>query len=323
MYKILDIFAALEGRESVVTEAQQLYSVKLEGADGTTKNVRVKASSEEQAKRNATNNPKFKAVSARVVDDAPEIKEGEEVIEVVAEEDLIAEMRRLSGQSVRESEKKAKKDYDGDGEIESEKDEVHGSHRKAAGLDEAKPDFLDMDKDGDKKEPMKKAIKDKEKVDECWGGNESPLGGSMMGGQEEQEGGMNISTSHDTRRGTKSVTITADGEAAEELMQMLKMAGIGGPAGEGQPGHEEAEHHSVTVVPMDQEEGDMEEAQEPMANSPAPEYTDTNTINNQGGDLNKPKQMYKHNYKGGDNPMAMSEAESRLWQQYEGIKRKV
>ena len=34
-----------------------------------------------------------------------------------------------------------------------------------ADLDEAKakPDFLDMDKDGDKKEPMKKAIKDKEK----------------------------------------------------------------------------------------------------------------------------------------------------------------
>jgi hypothetical protein len=31
-----------------------------------------------------------------------------------------------------------------------------------------KPDFLDMDKDGDKKEPMSKAIKDKEekKVDE-------------------------------------------------------------------------------------------------------------------------------------------------------------
>ena len=29
-----------------------------------------------------------------------------------------------------------------------------------------KPDFLDMDKDGDKKEPMKKAVKDKEKMDE-------------------------------------------------------------------------------------------------------------------------------------------------------------
>ena len=32
-------------------------------------------------------------------------------------------------------------------------------------LETSKPDFLDMDKDGDKKEPMKKAIKDKEKGD--------------------------------------------------------------------------------------------------------------------------------------------------------------
>jgi hypothetical protein len=38
-----------------------------------------------------------------------------------------------------------------------------------AGIQEAKkPDFLDMDKDGDKKEPMKKAIDDKDdkKVEE-------------------------------------------------------------------------------------------------------------------------------------------------------------
>ncbi len=35
------------------------------------------------------------------------------------------------------------------------------SYQKAAEA-KAKPDFLDMDKDGDKKEPMKKAIKDKE-----------------------------------------------------------------------------------------------------------------------------------------------------------------
>jgi hypothetical protein len=88
--------------------------------------------------------------------------------------------------------KKAKKDFDKDGKVESEKDEVIGSRRKAAGLpvkeatDEKcnhtakgkkcpvhglkecgsymegkKPDFLDMDKDGDKKEPMKKAVADK------------------------------------------------------------------------------------------------------------------------------------------------------------------
>jgi hypothetical protein len=61
----------------------------------------------------------------------------------------------------------ADRDYDGDGNIESSKDEVWGSRAKAAKKagkpfeESAKPDFLDMDKDGDKKEPMKKAVKDK------------------------------------------------------------------------------------------------------------------------------------------------------------------
>jgi hypothetical protein len=63
----------------------------------------------------------------------------------------------------------AGKDYDGDGKVEPAKDEVWGSRAKAAAksgkpFEEGKgtkPDFLDMDKDGDKKEPMKKATKDK------------------------------------------------------------------------------------------------------------------------------------------------------------------
>ena len=61
----------------------------------------------------------------------------------------------------------AAKDYDGDGKKESPKDEVWGSRKKAAAKagkpfeESAKPDFLDMDKDGNKKEPMKKAVKDK------------------------------------------------------------------------------------------------------------------------------------------------------------------
>jgi hypothetical protein len=63
----------------------------------------------------------------------------------------------------------AGKDYDGDGKVETPKDEVWGSRAKAAAkagkpFEEgkgSKPDFLDMDKDGDKKEPMKKATKDK------------------------------------------------------------------------------------------------------------------------------------------------------------------
>ena len=63
--------------------------------------------------------------------------------------------------------KMATKDYDGDGKVETGKDEVLGSRAKAAAKaghpfkESAKPDFLDMDKDGNKKEPMKKAVKDK------------------------------------------------------------------------------------------------------------------------------------------------------------------
>lgn len=81
--------------------------------------------------------------------------------------------RYKDGKLVKEAAKspKAKKDYDKDGKVESEKDEVIGSRRKAAGLDEAaKPDFLDMDKDGNKKEPMKKAIKDKKVKEGATGG---------------------------------------------------------------------------------------------------------------------------------------------------------
>lgn len=67
----------------------------------------------------------------------------------------------------------AAKDYDGDGKVETPKAEVWGSRAKAAAKagkpfeEGAKPDFLDMDKDGDKKEPMKKAAKEK-KMKEGW-----------------------------------------------------------------------------------------------------------------------------------------------------------
>jgi hypothetical protein len=46
-------------------------------------------------------------------------------------------------------------------------EKVHAGDDDKDDLDEgAKPDFLDVDKDGDKKEPFKKAVKDKEQVDE-------------------------------------------------------------------------------------------------------------------------------------------------------------
>ena len=65
-----------------------------------------------------------------------------------------------------------RKEYPGDNPLAVEdtisEEELANSLRtqyegfKKAYQEAAKPDFLDMDKDGDKKEPMKKAIKDKE-----------------------------------------------------------------------------------------------------------------------------------------------------------------
>lgn len=42
-------------------------------------------------------------------------------------------------------------------------------------VEEAKPDFLDLDKDGNKKEPMKKAAKDAEKKNEAVGDFADPI----------------------------------------------------------------------------------------------------------------------------------------------------
>ena len=49
---------------------------------------------------------------------------------------------------------------------QSQKADKEAGKDKNKDLDESKPDFLDMDKDGNKKETMKKAIKDKKKVKE-------------------------------------------------------------------------------------------------------------------------------------------------------------
>jgi hypothetical protein len=67
--------------ENNLTEAQRLYSVKLENDKGVTKNVRVKAGSEQEAKDSATMDPKFKAVSARVVDAPADDEEDDDDLE--------------------------------------------------------------------------------------------------------------------------------------------------------------------------------------------------------------------------------------------------
>jgi hypothetical protein len=125
--------------------------------------------------------------------------------------------------------------------------------KKAGKVEEegAKPDFLDADKDGNKKETFKKAVADKkeEKVDETTTSGsvatatEAPKASKgMQFGKGVYEGinskvenmiaeGMNVSINMGTDDGSgetrKSITVTADGDDADKLAELLKMAGLG------------------------------------------------------------------------------------------------
>ena len=72
----------------------------------------------------------------------------------------------------------------------------------------------DLDGDGD----MEK-VRESEQISEC--GEMGP----MANGMTDQEGKMNISTNMSSD-GNKSVTVTADGDAAVQLMQLLSLAGL-------------------------------------------------------------------------------------------------
>ena len=252
-----------------------------------------------------------------------------------------------------------------------------------------KPDFLDIDKDGDKEEPMKKAAKDKEEVKEAddrpaskeketswtdkegkkhtgkqvqgWQSvkgdkeadkekkatmKESQIAecGDMMGqmGQQQPESGMNVNTSIDTRTGRKTVSISADGESADQLMQILKLSGMGGGQSmgdvDGDGDHDMSDHAQemgggdvqVELVPLAHAEGGFKggekEVEETYANEPNPQTQGIDAQLRQGTDLNKEKTMHKHSYRQGDNPMAMKEAkelellEAELMEELESIK---
>ena len=192
-------------------------------------------------------------------------------------------MVECGGGMMYESEELADKDYDEDGKVETGAEEHAGSVdkaiKKAKGEDEA------------------------EELEEC--GVPVQMGG--MGG--EPESGMSINTSMDTKTGRKTVTVTADGDAAEELAQMLKMAGMAGS-------RPEPQHKHVDVVIG----GSPEEVDEEYANEPNIQNGSTRAIMQQGNDLNKSKTQYKHSYKGGDNPMSMKE--DKLFKLYDAMKTK-
>ena len=220
------------------------------------------------------------------------------------EDDELAEMMRLSGVNVDED-KLAKKDYDKDGEIET------GSEEHAGAVDKAIKKNQDTDD---------------EKVDECMGsGMMSPVPGQAMRQAMEQEGKMNINTNMSSD-GTKSVSISADGEAAVQLMQMLKLAGMGGQG----PATPQAEPEVAVVSTEPEAEVDEEKDPRYQANTSPEEHVMPVQALTKGGDgdvAGKEKAMTPNGYQFGDNPRAMREAIQGLdnfghamMKEYESIK---
>jgi len=182
-------------------------------------------------------------------------------------------------------------------------DSINGSQE--ATESKSKPDFLDMDKDGDKKEPMKKAIKDKETKKESV---------------------------------NEAIQISTDSpQEASMMMQILKLAGVQ-PVDAAMIGAEEP-----TAEPeMDQDDAagsmdmarirDMikkpeeEQAEETFANEPEEKVSDIDTlVNVHSGGLNRNKKTYPK-VANGDNPMAAEdriteeELANSLRTQYESFK---
>jgi hypothetical protein len=271
----------------------------------------------------------------------------------------------LTMQDVKAKDQKAQMDFQKRvGNIPSADDDLN-ELAKLAGLSteskNAKPDFLDMDKDGNKTEPMKKAVADKAKETNqgwsaeriaaakqkgSWGGqvdetdmeegNEfsGELAKARATGAKEfdvdgktypvkenvevdecgempatgQRDNINISSNYSAANGEKTLSVTAEGEAAEALAQLLKLSGML------RAGDENIEEADVTVAEPEEQ-----------VQSPRPKYASIKTITTQGDDLNREKTQDPATANRAANPFTNEDKltlEDRLAAEYESIKKK-
>ena len=143
-------------------------------------------------------------------------------------------------------------------------------------------------------------------VTECYDGSMSPISGAT-----QEVSNLSVSTNMGTNS-PLNVSVTATGGAARELMQMLRLAGLGSS--------DEMSNTTEPEVVIGAEEMD-----EDYANTPDEQYSTVDDQMNQGNDLNRPKGTYPK-VAGGDNPMAMREAdelaalEKQLFEELSAIK---
>ena len=142
----------------------------------------------------------------------------------------------------------------------------------------------------------------------------------------DMEDRLNVSTNMSSD-GTKSVNISAQGEKAEELLSMLKLAGMGDKMPRVSDGADIDHPGAIEIHGTMDADGaeqlarslrsklgsdemmdeDLEEAKKRRSrysNTPDEEYQTVASITRQGNDLNREKKQFANMPKAGDNPMA-------------------
>ncbi len=206
-------------------------------------------------------------------------------------QELMARMAELD-QPVQESDK-ADKDYDGDGEIESGKDEYMGSKDKAIKQAMSKKDES-LDVLADELE---------QDMDECGMG---PMSMPSMNKQQDNVS-MNVSMNGSGSGGIR------------DLMNILRNL----EKGDGPMDHDHGDHDMDS--PSIDMPGMMVMKKEPVlgdeyANSPDVQIGQDNFPIDHGDDLHKPKDSYSDKPYRGDNPMALESYKTKLSSMYEDLK---
>ena len=217
--------------------------------------------------------------------------------------ELMARMAELE-QPVQESDK-ADKDYDGDGEVESGKDEYMGSKdkaiKKAMGKDEEANESLDQ-----------LAMEVQQEMDECGMGPMSAPGMMSGMGRQQDNVSMNINMSGSGSGGIR------------DLMDILRNI----EQGADDHGHDHDDGLDMKIGGDDHAAGPtLIMKKDPVlgdefANSPDPvEKTSGAFPNDTGNDMHRPKGAYPA-VSGGDNPMALESIVSRLDRLYKEVREK-
>lgn len=229
--------------------------------------------------------------------------------------ELMARMVELD-QPIREADK-ADKDYDGDGEVESPKDEVWGARAKAAAKS-GKPFKEDSEEEKDDDKPVE------ETLDELAGEVEKEMDECGMGP-------MNMPNAN-KQQDTVSMNLSMNGSGSggiRDLMNILRNLD------DDESGHD---HGSELPTPSDDKSPmdmmkDLDSKINPtlimkkepilgdeFANTPEVQVGQGNFPMDTGDDLHKPKDSYSDKPYRGDNPMALEGLRQRLEHLYNDIK---